>query len=304
MIADGERLKALVSTAQRDVLLCSPFIKVGVLRTLLSVIQDGVVVRIVTRWRPEEVAAGVSDLGVFEAVNERPNTRLALLNELHAKLFLADEEGLAGSANLTAAALGWAERSNIELLLPVERSDVEVARLLWRLEWSEPATFTVRSAVEAEALTLNGMRLGEGEDLAANMATDRSLAWLPSCAAPRMLWGIYEDARTTAVVEDTRAEGLGDLRDLGVPAGLSRPDFEGAIREALQLMPAFRRIVDRIPQGLTDEAGNGLVSAVRPDLTGANAAIQWRIVRDWIAVFFGDRFEVAPESFVTRLKQR
>ena len=34
------------------------------------------------------------------------------------------------------------------------------------------------------------------------------------------------------------------------------------------------------------------------------ATHQWRIIRDWIAVFFEDQFEVAPESFVTRLRPR
>ncbi len=53
MIADGERLKALVNSARRRVLLCAPFINVGVLRTVLSVIGEEVAVRIVTLDRPE-----------------------------------------------------------------------------------------------------------------------------------------------------------------------------------------------------------------------------------------------------------
>ena len=40
----------------------------------------------------------------------------------------------------------------------------------------------------------------------------------------------------------------------------------------------------------------------RPELESQDAERQWRIVRDWITVFFADKFEVAPESFITRLK--
>lgn len=304
MIADGERLKALVNSARRRVLLCAPFIKVGVLRTVLSVIGEEVAVRIVTRWRAAEVASGISDLEVFELANERPNTELALLNDLHAKLYLADDDGLAGSANLTATALGWADTSNVELLMAVNRSEPEVARLLRRLEFADPATYNIRSAIEAEAEALSVARLDEGQDVSDDMEAARIHAWLPSCAAPGKLQAIYEDSQTTAVVEGTRDDGLADLRDLHIPSALSPPKFKEAVRDGLHLMPAFRRIIDRVPQGLTDSAGTALISEVRPDLNKSNAELQWRIVRDWISEFFRDEFEVAPESFITRLRPR
>lgn len=304
MIADGERLKALMQTAQRRVLLCSPFIKVGALATVLPVVEEAISVRIVTRWRPAEIAAGVSDLAVFELVQERANTELALLDDLHAKLYLADDSGLAGSANLTAAALGWSERSNVELLLPVRKGDPDVARLLRRLETARPATFAIRSAIEAEAVALGELKLDDSRDVATQTAIIRRHAWLPSCAAPGRLRTIYENPKTTAVVESTRVDGLADLNDLHLSCGLSASEFDEEVRETLLLMPAFKRIVDRIPQGLTDSGGVALISESRPDLPKAEADLQWRIVRDWIAEFYQDRFEVAPESFITRLRPR
>ena len=304
MIADGERLKALVSSARQHVLLCAPFIKARVLRTILSCINDGIAVSVVTRWRAAEVAAGVSDLEVFEIANERPDTQLALLDDLHAKLYLADDEGLAGSANLTAAALGWADRSNVELLLPVSRSDEDVARLLRRLEHAEPATYAILSEIEVAAAALDVAQLDEGQDVSGNVDDAPNHAWLPSCAAPDRLRAMYEDAETTEVVEGTREEGLADLRDLQIPSGLSPSGFEELVRETLLLMPAFRCIIDRVPQGLTDSAGTALVSKVRPDLNHSNAALQWRIVRDWISEFFRHEYEVAPETFITRIRHR
>lgn len=304
MLADGERLKALVQNARAEVLLCAPFIKVRALGAILSGIDERISVRIVTRWRAAEVASGISDLEVFELANARPETELALLDDLHAKLYLADDEGFAGSANLTAAALGWSETSNVELLLPVKRSDPDVARLLRRLETADAATYAIRTAIAAEAAALSAARLDEGQDMSENMEVVLKHAWLPSCAAPGRLRAIYDDPRTSAVVEGTREDGLADLRDLHIPSGLSPSEFDAAVRETLLLMPAFRRIVDRIPQGLTDAAGIALISDVRPDLNPSNAALQWRIVRDWISEFFRDEFEVAPESFVTRLRPR
>ncbi|MBF0370340.1 MAG: phospholipase D family protein [Magnetococcales bacterium] len=304
MVVDGERLKTLVKGAQQQVLLCAPFIKVGALRMVLSSVDEGVQVRIVTRWRAAEVASGVSDLEVFELANERMNTELALLDDLHAKLYLADDEGLAGSANLTAAALGWAEKSNVELLLRVVRSDDEVARLLRRLKRAEPATYAIRSEIEAAAIALSAAKLDEGQDISDDMEILQNSAWLPRCAAPGRICAIYEDSQTTSVVEGTREDGLADIRDLHIPDGLSPTEFAEAVRDTLLLMPAFKHIIDRIPQGLTDSAGTTLVTEIRPDLNQSNAALQWRIVRDWISVFFQRDFEVAPDSFVTRLRSR
>lgn len=94
MISDGERLKSLLEHAEERVLLCAPFIKAKVLQAILSVVSASVPVRIVTRWRASEIAAGVSDLEVFEVSNMRPNTELALLDDVHAKLYLADDKCL------------------------------------------------------------------------------------------------------------------------------------------------------------------------------------------------------------------
>ena len=69
-------------------------------------------------------------------------------------------------------------------------------------------------------------------------------------------------------------------------------------------MPAFGRIIEEVPQGLPDARGVMRVKESRPDLERQDVERQWRIVRDWIRVFFADRFEVAPESFVTRMKPR
>ena len=304
MITDGERLRALVKSARRDVLICSPFIKARALESVLAAIGGTIGVRIITRWRAAEVASGISDLEVFDLASRRPHTELALMNDLHAKLYLADGDGLAGSANVTATALGWTERCNVELLVPIKRSDPDVVRLLSRLHWAEAATETIRSEIEAEVANLDKVVLDEGKDISSGMESVSKHDWLPKCAAPERLFAIYRDPSTMNVVEGTREDGLADLRDLHLVGGLSRDEFASAVRETLLLMPAFKRMIDQIPHGLTDAAGVGLVSEMRPDLTENSPALQWRIVRDWVSVFFRDEFEVAPASFITRLKPR
>ena len=301
MMVEGERLKALLAAARGRIVLCAPFMQARVVETLLSVVADDVMVRIVTRWRAVEVAAGVSDLGVFEVANRRARTELYLLNDLHAKLFVADERCLVGSANLTGSALGWSEFSNVELLVSVPAENGDVAVLLQHLEAAEPATFAKRSEVEREAKTLEAGNWIDGSPVTGD---NRSRAWLPRCAAPDRLFDIYQNPDTVRVAEETRQDGLADLADLRIAPGLSPERFVAAVSGALRRIPSIARILEAVPGIVRDSRGVELVTRADPGVSRDDAALHWRIVRDWIRVFFADEFEVAPESFVTRLRPR
>lgn len=302
MVVDGERLKALLSRAQSEVVLCAPFIKVAVLETLLECIREDVAVRIYTRWRASEVAAGVSDLAVFELANERSGVRLFILDPLHGKLYTADRECMLGSANLTGSALGWSRNSNIELMVPISIEAPEVRAFMKRLDEAAPASYALRMQIEEAAKALVGQALEEGQALDDTDVQERRGQWLPRCAAPEKLYAIFCDEKTDVVVTDTLRDGLQDLRDLSLPAGLSSAEFELEIRSALLSMPSFGEILARIPSRITDADGRNLVLQCKPHLDGNDAAYLWQIVRGWISVFFGSQYEVAPESYVVRLR--
>ena len=83
----------LVGAARHEVVLVAPFMKMQVVASVLEATPKQVRVSLFTRWNPEEVARGVSDLEVFDLVQGRPNTVLSLVNNLHAKLYIADDIG-------------------------------------------------------------------------------------------------------------------------------------------------------------------------------------------------------------------
>ena len=301
MITDGERIKALLIGANKRILICAPFIKKRVLKTVLEVVSASVPVQIFTRWRANEVAVGVSDLEVFYVAKERPKTDLYILDNLHAKLYLADDQCLVGSANLTSSALGWSDRSNIELLIEADSNNDYVATLLEQLKFANPATIEQLTEIESELVNFEFTALDEGQDMTDEIEY-RKLAWLPSCATPEKLWDIYSNPLTTIVTEDTRQDGNADLRDLQIQQGLTKPEFIIAVQKSLSLMPAFNRITEEIPVGVRDTRGNEIIANYRPELSKQVQLKQWEIVRGWIGFFFQDQFEVAAESFIVRLK--
>ncbi|MGE0108954.1 MAG: phospholipase D family protein [Bdellovibrionales bacterium] len=302
MIVDGEKLKALLSVSRKKTLLCAPFIKAEVLRTIFAVIPSGVQIQVYTRWRAKEVAAGVSDLEVYDIVKERDGASLYVLDNLHAKLYSTDEAAYVGSANLTAAALGWKEDSNIEILVPVSIKEENVLRLINQLQYAEAATEELKAKIRDEVVSLGDVMKLDDDPAASGIAylyTHKN-PWLPCCAAPNKLYTIYKNP--TSVAEGTRHDGLSDIRALGVPLELEQSTFNNKISEALLLMPAFARIIHEIPRRITDASGITFVKETRPDFSDEDARRQWYIIRDWIQTFFQDKFEVAPDSFVVRLR--
>jgi hypothetical protein len=296
MRRDGDRLVEHLSGAISDVLICAPFIKVGVLSKLLAAIPERVPVRVITRWLPKEVAAGVSDVEVFDIIAGRPGTSLSLLDRLHAKIYVADDAALIGSANLTGAALGWAGSPNLELLVRVRLDTEDVRQCLSALVEARPATAEERDRVREESLAFPKL------DLAEDAKEDaRTSMWLPLLGAPQRLYQAYVPASRERLSSSVLESALEDLDALGVPPGLSELEFKDAVAEAFRAMPAVQRLLEAAEDDLDDERAIELITKMR--VAGNLTPEQlWLMVREWMTFFLADRYEIAPASFIIRRK--
>lgn len=125
-----EEVLELLARSVDDAFLVAPFIKAPVFRRILAVIPAEVSVTVITRWKLDEIASGVSDLEVWTSVRNRQHSRMLLVGNLHAKVFISDRRALVGSANLTAAALAGSSTGNLELLIEVPSAQPAVASVL------------------------------------------------------------------------------------------------------------------------------------------------------------------------------
>src|ERR1022692_1775427 len=144
----GDQVTELIAGATSSVVIVAPFIKRAPLERLLEAVAPEIALSCYTRWRPDEIAAGVSDLEVWPLLRARNGT-LRLRYDLHAKVFQADGLCLVGSANVTLAALGWAPAANLELLVPVSADDEVLAAFFDELDRK---TVEVTDAIHAEML--------------------------------------------------------------------------------------------------------------------------------------------------------
>ncbi|MGO4885093.1 MAG: phospholipase D-like domain-containing protein [Bryobacteraceae bacterium] len=98
----------LVSVAERDLLLVSPFVKVQSVDQILSDlcrrgVDKGIKVAMVTNLRPESILNGSTDVEALYMLSKRlPRFELVHLPSLHAKVYVADDSvAVVTSANLT-----------------------------------------------------------------------------------------------------------------------------------------------------------------------------------------------------------
>ena len=238
MIESGyvwHQIEQLVRRAKATTTVVAPFVKKAVFEKLLAAIPASVErIDCVTRWSPAEVAAGVADLEILDIAHADTRVHIALCPSLHAKIYGADDLCLIGSANLTGKATGLAPGANIELLVEVPASHLEVRRVLEELRTvAVPATASIAALVrqQAELLKRDG-----------SPALSVPTSWYPVTRRPESLFAFYSGrSRFAGAVETGLVQ---DLALLDVPVGLSETQFSIFVQDRLHEIPELRKLLD------------------------------------------------------------
>ncbi|MEK8171511.1 phospholipase D family protein [Streptomyces sp. M19] len=231
-----QQIADLMKGATAQVILVAPFIKKAVFEeTLASVPASVEKIECVTRWTPAEVAAGVSDPEIIEAAERDERVQITLCPSLHAKIYVADDRCLVGSANLTGKATGRVPNANVELLLDAPVTHPEVQRVLSLIESrSTAATPVVAALVRQQADLL------KEERIAPRPRVNPPL-WYPETRRPANVFALYSGrTRFTSPVE---AGIIQDLALLDVPAGLAEHDFNSAVEARLHAIPELHKLL-------------------------------------------------------------
>jgi hypothetical protein len=296
--AIGDQLLSMVSDARDEVLLIAPFIKVATLDRLMRVLPQRPLLRVVTRWRLDEVAAGASDLEVWPLINERPHAELWLQPVLHAKYYRVDHRVLLGSANLTGGALGWGANPNLEILI-----DATAARD--QLEGFEDGVWRAATQVN-HYLYLDYLQalqsVPKAPPRAEVMVRSPDFAtWRPALRFPEDLFCYYCGDRehlTGAALEAAAA----DHAALDPPMGLSGPTFITWIGAQLRLHPEVQAI-DAFGR---ESRRFGEMSGLLKDRGAEESARAWQTWMRWLGYFLPEnyRFHVANYSEIFQARER
>jgi len=119
LIVLKEELRSLHNA---EIVLASAYAKTAALRELEQVIATDNSVRILVRWKPNDLICGASDLECFSLARER-GWQFIVRQDLHAKVYLAGDRGIfLGSANLTRSGFSLGIFGNEEAVVCVDAS--------------------------------------------------------------------------------------------------------------------------------------------------------------------------------------
>ena len=207
----GARIRALFENAEGGFSVIAPFIKIDALRSLIEVIPAGSHLRCVSRWLPREIAAGVSDPEILDLLEVRGSFSLSLVDRLHAKLYIAGDRCLAGSANITLAGLGEGGGcGNIETLVETAIDDPGIAATIEEIDRAErPATRNMAQAAR---------RLADSLAASAPPTGSPAAPWFPGSRPPRTCIPVPH-AATERIRRGCRSCSSCRLGELQSPAG-------------------------------------------------------------------------------------
>lgn len=294
----GPRLARLLGGARTDVVLVAPFVKnEAFLRVLADVVPE---VRLIciTRWRPEEIQGGVSDLDVWLTICARPNSSLRLCDSLHAKYFRADDRCLLGSANLTAKALGWSVTPNLELLMESEVSQLADFEALV-LKHSLPVTQQVYERMKALILSL-GAPPTCAEVVEPGGAPP---LWLPHTRTPSDLYLLYSgQAELLTLVGKEAVEA--DLRFLCIIPGLDVAQFNCYVGVVLLQTPLVAQVDKLLSEPTRFGAVRDEIREYFPGESLEGANYKWQTLMRWLMHFLPERYERVASRHSEVLRRR
>ena len=275
----GARIRALFSSSKGDFVVIAPFIKIKALKSLLDVIPIESHLSCVTRWLPRDVAAGVSDPEIFDLLEERGNFNLSLADQLHAKLYVAGNRCLAGSANVTLAGLGEVDDGgNIEVLVETVLADPGVSATLEAIE--KASRRATREMARAARLL--------GQSLADHSTSDSHLLeqWVPRSRLAEHAFKFYTNP-PTEFLGAAELVLISDIASTNLPPGLSEDKFRVQIRSLLGSLPLAKLLLeDVLDTTLTRSDANPWLETVSTEVYSTKDL--WIAFVNWMSYFFQD----------------
>ena len=297
----GDELLDLVASARSEITVIAPFIKTSVISKIVDCAPKSVRMSCITRWHPHEIKAGVSDIEIWDVLMARGQTKLFLIQTLHAKYYRADERYIAGSSNLTYSALGWSVHPNIELMLS-GRVDKDLQ--LWEADILSQASEVDASFVSYLKQLVDNLpeqnyilpydAPGKEQPLFAETTIPRTHrnSWLPMTRYPEQLYEAY-NGRTRNMTTAARETATVDLLALAIPQGLDEAAFRAAIAVAVLQMPLIRELDRFLEQPRRFGAVRDHLETIHEYPSDRNATNDWQTTMRWLRFFLPNRYQVS-----------
>jgi hypothetical protein len=291
----GQVLEDRIVAGDKPVLFVAPFVKLDALQRLLASETRSENLKVVVRWRPADLLAGVSDLDIYPFLLDR-GASLFSNEKLHAKLYVFESNSVfVTSANLTARGLGYGAPANLEvgaeasLLLEDWRSLHAILRESYRVSDIVYETFKRWLEKAKKELPL----VPQFPAWPKFRRKEFTIQSLPATASPDELRGFYFSSDRTACAGDLERQAIQDLVSFNIPLALDTSDFLERLRTGFCATPFVRAFVAHLES--TNSMSFGAATAWIHD-TCEDVPVPYRYeVKDsvrklfnWLSFFFDE----------------
>lgn len=156
-------VESAVSRATASVTILSAYLKHQALDHLMSLVPEEVELRVASRFRPNDLISGASDIDAAKLLIEK-GAKFGISPRLHGKVFLIDDQDMyIGSSNLTGSGFGLAGTGNEEFGTQCHAGQADVQKLnkflARNVQWLDAC------AIESMERELEGMHSNQEADL-------------------------------------------------------------------------------------------------------------------------------------------
>lgn len=247
----ADRVNSYFSSQTGDIrYIFSPFIQRETIERVVP--DDGNDTIVVTRWRRDDIASGVSDPDVYKFCRERGYT-LKCNSRLHAKVYSWDlDNALLGSANLTDAGMCGRQEDNIEVLTsPIELRPETQLKLRQAESQSQLVTEAgYEKAVEISEKTESNS-MADGGSIEMEREPDFLTSQLPTTDDPDTIVSVLAEDRD-CTLEDLSAPlrrcVLHDISSLSLEGleGYPEEKVKDKMRQQFENHPFIREIISNM----------------------------------------------------------
>lgn len=297
----GEELVAASTRCRNELILVAPFMKQRTVINIIEKLPSAVSLTCLTRWRIEEIAAGVSDLECWDIISSRANSRMRLAQNLHTKYYRFDRQAYLGSANLTMTALGWSKHPNREAMVEIESSDAcdldqfELSLFGQTIEVTSALYSEFKSLASSFEVDKLNLKYPEGyqETYVQDRANGGSLNWIPVFRSPEYLYQIYI-GNVDVISKYGIYAALDDLSFLDLPDGLSEVLFNKLVRSRL----VQTSVVVSLDKFILQKRRFGEVRGwLKKYLKTDDATDDWQRLMRWLLYFFPDKYQAITRNY-------
>ena len=303
-----KKIRTFISSASNFVLF-SPYIKEMILSQLFKDIAISENNTIITTWRPQDIAFGVSDIEVYPLCKEKGVT-LLLNNRVHLKSYIIDnfKTCIITSSNITDRGLAVSPNFNFELGVVVEGLNIEDKIYFDKIiEQSEEITQSYYEQVKEQVEKLDLQKDMPDNFEIKKDPSDKEFLFtaLPMSDDIELLFDIYNGNRNYD--EETLRSAEHDIRIYKIPLGYSEQEFRKILKEKYFNHPFIEKFLEFIGDGkyfgeATEWLHNNCTTVPTPRRYEIKSALQ-RIYKFTESLSEGEYIVEVPKKYSETLRK-